>query len=177
MALLRAGKAMADSIDAAQQGEPAWRIGLKGLPKQWQSDSITVQLFAAMLANDDHPQAARELLQQVLSKQWQPALVRAYGEISVGVRLETAIEQLRSWMKKKPQDPELLLALGRLLRVSGQHTQSKKCLVTAAKTISSGSDATAESVEANELRGLVTLELGRLNLASAGSAAISGASS
>ena len=103
--------------------------------------------------------------------------MRAYGEISVGVRLETAIEQLRSWMKKKPQDPELLLALGRLLRVSGQHTQSKKCLVTAAKTISSGSDATAESVEANELRGLVTLELGRLNLASAGSAAISGASS
>ena len=177
MALLRAGKAMADSIDAAQQDEPAWRIGLKGLPKQWQSDATTVLLFAAMLVNGDHPQAARGLLQQVLIKQWQPALVRAYGEISAGARLETAIEQLRSWMKKKPQDPELLLALGRLLRVSGQHTQSKKCLVTAAKTISSGSDATAESVEANELRGLVTLELGRLNLASAGSAAISGASS
>ena len=177
MALLRAGKAMADSIDAARQGEPAWQIGLKGLPKQWQSDAATVQLFASMLLNSNHPQAARGLLQQVLSKQWQPALVRAYGEISAGARLETAIEQLRSWLKKKPQDPELLLALGRLLRVSGQHVQSQKCLVTAAKTISSGSDATAESVGANELRDLVTLELGRLNLASAGSAAISGASS
>ena len=108
-----------------------------------------------MLLNSNHPQAARGLLQQVLSKQWQPALVRAYGEISAGARLETAIEQLRSWLKKKPQDPELLLALGRLLRVSGQHTQSHKCLVTAAKTTSSGSDATAESVVANELRGLV----------------------
>ena len=177
MALLRAGKAMADSVDAAQQGEPAWRIGLKGLPKQWQSDATTVQLFAAMLVNGDHPQAARGLLQQVLSKQWHPALVRAYGEISADAHLETAIEQLRSWSKKKPQDPELLLALGRLLRVSGQHTQSHKCLVTAAKTISSGSEAAAESAGVSELRGLVMLELGRLNLASALSAASSGASS
>ena len=106
MALLRAGKAMADSVDAAQQGEPAWRIGLKGLPKQWQSDAITVQLFAGMLVNGGHPRAARGLLQQVLSKQWHPALVRAYGEISADAHLETAIEQLRNWLKKKPQDPE-----------------------------------------------------------------------
>ena len=165
MALLRAGKAMADSIDAAQQDEPAWRIGLKGLPKQWQSDATTIQFFADMLLNGGHPKAARELLQQVLSKQWQPALVRAYGEISADAHLETAIEQLRGWLKKKPQDPELLLALGRLLRVNGQHTQSHKCLVTAAKTIPSGDEATAESAEAVELGGLVTLELGRLNLA------------
>lgn len=167
MALLRAGKAMADSIDAAQQDEPAWRIGLKGLPKQWQSDATTIQFFADMLLNGGHPKAARELLQQVLSKQWQPALVRAYGEISADAHLETAIEQLRGWLKKKPQDPELLLALGRLLRVNGQHTQSHKCLVTAAKTIPSGDEATAESAEAVELGGLVTLELGRLNLATA----------
>lgn len=167
MALLRAGKAMADSIDAAQQDEPAWRIGLKGLPKQWQSDATTIQFFADMLLNGGHPKAARELLQQVLSKQWQPALVRAYGEISADAHLETAIEQLRGWLKKKPQDPELLLALGRLLRVNGQHTQSHKCLVTAAKTIPSGDEATAESAEAVELGGLVTLELGRLNLARA----------
>lgn len=167
MALLRAGKAMADSIDAAQQDEPAWRIGLKGLPKQWQSDATTIQFFADMLLNGGHPKAARELLQQVLSKQWQPALVRAYGEISADAHLETAIEQLRGWLKKKPQDPELLLALGRLLRVNGQHTQSHKCLVTAAKTIPSGDEATAASVEAVELGGLVTLELGRLNLATA----------
>ena len=167
MALLRAGKAMADSIDAAQQDEPAWRIGLKGLPKQWQSDATTIQFFADMLLNGGHPKAARELLQQVLSKQWQPALVRAYGEISAEAHLETAIEQLRGWLKKKPQDPELLLALGRLLRVNGQHTQSHKCLVTAAKTIPSGDEATAESAEAVELGGLVTLELGRLNLATA----------
>ena len=161
MALLRAGKAMADSIDAAQQGEPAWRIGLKGLPKQWQSDATTVLLFAAMLANGDHPQAARGLLQQALIKRWQPALVRAYGEISADDHLETAIEQLRSWLKEKPQDPEVLLALGRLLRVKGQHTQSHKCLVTAAKAISSGSEAAAESAVVSELSGLVTLELGR----------------
>lgn len=167
MALLRAGKAMADSIDAAQQDEPAWRIGLKGLPKQWQSDATTIQFFADMLLNGGHPKAARELLQQVLSKQWQPALVRAYGEISAEAHLETAIEQLRGWLKKKPQDPELLLALGRLLRVNGQHTQSHKCLVTAAKTIPSGDEATAASAEAVELGGLVTLELGRLNLATA----------
>ena len=90
--------------------------------------------------------------------------VRAYGEISADAHLETAMEQLRGWLKKKPQDPELLLALGRLLRVSGQHTKSHKCLLTAAKTISSGSEAAAECAGVSELSRLVTLELGRLNL-------------
>ena len=178
MPLLRAGKAMADSIAAMQEDKPAWRIGLKGLPKQWQADATTVGLFAEMLATQGKPQAARELIQQVLSKRWLSGLVRAYGEISAAVQLAAAIEQLHGWLAKKADDPELLLALGRLSRANGQHTQAHKHLVLAAKAVGSAvQQAGSESSEGNELLQLITLELGKLNLTSSVSMNASGASS
>ena len=178
MPLLRAGKAMADSIAAMQQEEPAWRVGLKGLPKKWQADVTTVRLFAGMLSTQGKPQAARELIQQVLSKQWLAGLIRAYGEISSAARLAAAIEQLHGWLAKKAEDPELLLALGRLSRANGQHTQAHKHLVLAATIVGSTvKQAGSESPEADELLQLITLELGKLNLTSTVSKNASGASS
>ncbi|MBL6814455.1 MAG: hypothetical protein ISQ65_04395 [Pseudomonadales bacterium] len=178
MPLLRAGKAMADSIAAGQQQEPAWRVGLKGLPKQWQSDTTTVQLFAGMLLTYGKPQAARALIQQVLSKQWLSGLVRTYGEINATPQLADAIQQLNSWLAKKGDDPELLLAVARLSRASGQMTQAREHLVAAAKITNSRIDQSAgESPEAVELLQLITLELGKLNLTSSVSTRASGASS
>ena len=178
MPLLRAGKAMADSIAVMQHDEPAWRIGLKGMPKQWQVDATTVGLFADMLATRGKPQAARQLIQQVLSKRWLSGLVRAYGQISSTAQLPAAIEQLQGWLAKKADDPELLLALGRLSRANGQHTQAHKYLVLAAKTVGSAlQQAGSESSEGNELLQLITLELGKLNLTSSVVMNASGASS
>jgi HemY protein len=178
MPLLRAGKAMADSIAVMQHDEPAWRIGLKGMPKQWQVDATTVGLFADMLATRGKPQAARQLIQQVLSKRWLSGLVRAYGQISSAAQLPAAIEQLQGWLAKKADDPELLLALGRLSRANGQHTQAYKHLVLAAKTVGSAlQQAGSESSEGNELLQLITLELGKLNLTSSVVMNASGASS
>jgi HemY protein len=178
MPLLRAGKAMADSIAVMQHDEPAWRIGLKGMPKQWQVDATTVGLFADMLATRGKPQAARQLIQQVLSKRWLSGLVRAYGQISSAAQLPAAIEQLQGWLAKKADDPELLLALGRLSRANGQHTQAHKHLVLAAKTVGSAlQQAGSESSEGNELLQLITLELGKLNLTSSVVMNASGASS
>ena len=178
MPLLRAGKAMADSIAAMQQDEPAWRIGLAGLPKQWQADATTIGLFAKMMATQGKPQAARELIQQVLSKRWLSSLVRAYGEISAAPQLTAAIEQLHGWLAKKADNPELLLALGRLSHANGQHTQAHKHLVLAAKALGSAvQQAGSESSEGNELLQLITLELGKLNLTSSVSMNVSGASS
>ena len=131
-----------------------------------------------MLATQGKPQAARELIQQVLSKRWLSGLVRAYGEISAAVQLAAAIEQLHGWLAKKADDPEFLLALGRLSRANGQHTQAHKHLVLAAKAVGSAvQQAGSESSEGNELLQLITLELGKLNLTSSVSMNASGASS
>ena len=163
MPLLRAGKAMADSVAATQQEEPVWRIGLRGMPKQWQADATTIRLFADMLLAQGKPQAARELIQQVLSKHWHAELVRAYGEISSVVQLDGAIDQLRSRLAKKGEDPELLLALGRLSRANGQHSQAHKYLALAAKALGSAvKQPGGRLAESDELLQLITLELGRL---------------
>lgn len=176
MPLLRAGKAMADSVAAMQQEEPVWRIGLKGLPKQWQADATTVRLFAGMLLAQGKPQAARELIQQVLSKHWHAELVRAYGEISSVVQLDGAIDQLHSRLAKKGEDPELLLALGRLSRAAGQHSQAHKYLVLAAKVLGSAvKQSGSQLTESDELLHQIMLELGRLNLTNSVSMNASGA--
>jgi uncharacterized protein HemY len=176
MPLLRAGKAMADSVAATQQEEPVWRIGLKGLPKQWQADATTIRLFADMLLAQGKPQAARGLIQQVLSKHWHAELVRAYGEISSVVQLDGAIDQLHSRLAKKGEDPELLLALGRLSRAKGQHSQAHKYLVLAAKALGRAvKQPGSRLAESDELLQLITLELGRLNLTDSISMNASGA--
>lgn len=61
---------------------------------------------------------AREIIEQALGNQWDTALLERYGELPAteGVK---QIERAEKWLASRPQDPELLLVLGRLCMRQG----------------------------------------------------------
>lgn len=164
MALLRAGKAMADAQAHKQAGKADWQLGLKNLPKQWRNDPKTLELWAESLVASGYEVQARELLQSVLAKHWHPSLVRRYGLLSAVKPLGNAILQTEGWLKKQPEDPELLLALGRLLRHDNKPEAARKHLLTAAAILQADAQSTEDALALNRL---VVNELGQLALFSA----------
>ncbi len=158
MSLLRAGKAMADSVVGDTQKDPApWRTGLKNLPKQWQTDPKTLTRWAKWLIDSGRQEQARQLLEQALAKSWRSVLVRCYGELDHPDTVAQASEQAGQWLKKTPEDPELLLAMGRLLRANNQTELSREQLLKAVRVLA---NASGEDLVA--LRALVLAELGSL---------------
>ena len=57
--------------------------------------------------------AARLVIENALAAEWDPVLVRLYGECPDDEAIPR-IERAEAWLKEQPQDAELLLALGRL---------------------------------------------------------------
>lgn len=56
---------------------------------------------------------AEELLRKALGQQWDPALVALYGEIDPA-QVKGALSRAERWHETRPNDPALLLTLGRL---------------------------------------------------------------
>ena len=164
MALLRAGKAMADSVVEYPGGKANWREALKSLPKLWRSDAKTLDLWATFLAQAGGEVQARELLLHVLAKSWQPVLIRRLGLLCTTQPVAAAVEQTMELLKKHPEDIELLLASARLLRADNQPNEARRHLMSAGKILQSGPRLSAE---AEELHQLIAGELGQLALISA----------
>lgn len=161
MALLRAGKAMADSV-AGNDGETAdWQAGLKGLPKLWRDDPKTLDLWVASLVQAGGEVQARELLLHVLAKVWRPALVRRLGLLGTARPLKSTVEDSMKLLKAHPEDPELLLALARLLRADNQQSQARRYLMSAQESLQAGASL---NDGADELHQLIAGELGQLVL-------------
>ena len=161
MALLRAGKAMADSVVGHPSGKANWQVGLKGLPKLWRTDPIALDFWATFLVEAGGEAQARELLLHTLASSWQPALIRRLGLLGTTKPLATAVEQAKELLKKHPEDTELLLALARLLRADNQPDEARRHLMSAGKRLQAGPRL---SEEAEELRQLIAGELGQLAL-------------
>ena len=164
MAMLRAGKAMADSVVGDLGGKANWQVGLKSLPKLWRTDAKTIDLWATFLVQAGGEIQARELLLHVLAKSWQPVLIRRLGLLCTTQPVATAVEQTLELLKKHPQDTELLLASARLLRADNQPNEARRHLMSAGKLLLSGPPL---SEEAEELHQLIAGELGQLALMSA----------
>lgn len=76
----------------------------------------TVQLtYALALRRVDRHDAAQELLAELLRDSWQPAAIDAFGRYG-GDDLERQLGLAERWLAAHPDDPALLLALGRLAR-------------------------------------------------------------
>ena len=161
MAMLRAGKAMADSVAGNPGAKANWQAGLKGLPKVWRDDPNTLDLWATFLVQAGAEVQARKLLLHVLAKTWQPVLVRRFGLLCTTKPLESAVEDGMKLLKQHPEDPELLLALGRLLRADNQPSQARRYLMSAGKSLQTGA---CPNDKADELGQLITGELGQLVL-------------
>ncbi|MGH8029732.1 MAG: heme biosynthesis protein HemY, partial [Arenimonas sp.] len=87
------------------------------LDKRWQSlpprlrdVPAVIAAYARRAVALGREDAAAEALVAQLEKQWEPDLVRVYGELPPDGRRERA----EAWLADHPDDPALLLALGRL---------------------------------------------------------------
>lgn len=83
------------------------------LPKSLRHDDNIVRDYARLLARLGDEAQAETLIRKILQDNWSDELVNLYGRIKgqdIGEQLLVA----EQWLKDRPNNPELLLALGRL---------------------------------------------------------------
>lgn len=83
------------------------------LPKSLRRDDNIVRDYARLLARLGDEAQAETLIRKILQDNWSDELVNLYGRIKgqdIGEQLLVA----EQWLKDRPNNPELLLALGRL---------------------------------------------------------------
>lgn len=110
-----------------------------------EDEAVQLHYLESLLACDETMQVEKEIVRR-LKKDWRPALVRLYGRVprsSAQKQLATA----QGWLRNHPEDPQLLLCLGRLAMVERQWAKAREYLEK------------SHSVEASEE---TCLELGRL---------------
>lgn len=87
---------------------------LQQLPNKETHPRLAYAFAEALLELDAHD-AAQGLIEAQLEREWDSALVRLYGRsLGGGGNLTTRIALADRWLRNNPDDPELLLALGRL---------------------------------------------------------------
>ena len=85
----------------------------KQVPKAQQRDPVLLERYVAALADRNESSEAEHVLRAAINHRWDDTLVRLYGT----VQSEDPNRQLvaaEGWLKERPSDPELLLALGRI---------------------------------------------------------------
>jgi len=68
--------------------------------------------------------SAESFIQRALKQEWQPALVHEYGCLR-GHNASHQLAQAEKWLKAHPDDPQLLLSLGRLSARNQLWTKSR----------------------------------------------------
>ncbi|AOY00864.1 heme biosynthesis HemY N-terminal domain-containing protein [Jeongeupia sp. USM3] len=124
--------ARSDALDASQAQAirlQAYRNVLHRQPKTprelrdwWQklpvADRTAPKLVAALAdayATQGEPAAARDAIEAALAQQWSSELAERYGTLGLeGDALIAQLQQAETWLKSHPNDPKLLLTLGRL---------------------------------------------------------------
>lgn len=94
---------------AAEELADLW----KQLPENIRFDASVILNYAEQLKRLKNENEAEALLRTVLNKNWHDALIEKYGEI----KGSDPAEQLlcaEAWLKSRPNNPSLLLTLGRL---------------------------------------------------------------
>lgn len=149
------------SADAALHAHRTWRA----MPRALRQEEALVADYADTLASHGTAAEAEALLRRSLGKHWHASWVRRYGALPVADAKE-ATERLAAagaWLSDHPDDPALLLALGRLARAAGDAPQARRHLSAAA--LAEDADALAELASLSEAAGDATGALGYLRRA------------
>lgn len=83
------------------------------VPRSLQREPALVGRYVAALVDRDDASEAEQVLRSALNHRWEDSLVRLYGTVQSedpGRQLVVA----EGWLKERPSDSELLLALGRI---------------------------------------------------------------
>ncbi len=83
------------------------------LPGFLRRDEHTIRDYARLLADLGDEAQAETLLRKVLRNHWSDELINIYGRIQ-GRKPDEQLLMAEQWLKDRPNNPELLLALGRL---------------------------------------------------------------
>ena len=87
-----------------------WKSYSRSLQKQ--PEVITA--YAQALIENYQDQEAEVIIRKALSNTWHEPLVNLYGRLQVK-EIHSQIRTVEGWLKNKPQDPVLLLTMGRLM--------------------------------------------------------------
>lgn len=109
------------SADAGEHARKAW----KAMPKKLRPDEGIVIAYVDALA-PTAPVEAEGVLRRALKKDWREAWVRRYGSVDADPTKQLAIA--KQWLKTRPDDPVLLLTLGRLAASTGNVDEAKSYL-------------------------------------------------
>jgi len=86
----------------------------KKIPKELRTDQTLIASYAKKAKELNHQQQAISLLENSLKKKgWSAGLIELYGLLTSN-NINKQIYYAESWLKKYPNDPNLLLCLGRL---------------------------------------------------------------
>lgn len=104
-------RARADFSDTeiAAQLEKAW----KRSPASYKQDDRVVRHYADLLYELKQGEAAAKAIEYALGKAWSDDLIRRYGELDFGDP-QRQLLVAEGWIRDRPGNPQLLLALGRL---------------------------------------------------------------
>jgi HemY protein len=116
------------AAEVAQQLIDQWNA----LDKDVRSDPELIAACVSALLDVDANAAAESTLSKALKQDWHDNLVALYGR----VRLEPADRQIATaegWLKARPNDPTLLLALGRIALSMRDWTKAREYLEASLK--------------------------------------------
>ena len=83
------------------------------VPRAIRQDQETVRSYVRLLVEAGEGRRIVPLIVTALQRQWDPELVRLYGRIESD-DLPNQLSNAEGWLKDRPRDPDLLLALARL---------------------------------------------------------------
>ncbi len=85
----------------------------KQLKKNQKQDTIIIQAYTDALVSLGKIDDAAHCLESSLKQQWSDSLVTSYGNLALAAPAK-ALAHAESWLKKHPDNPHVLLCLGRL---------------------------------------------------------------
>lgn len=132
----------ADALDAAVRR--AWRGRLaasrgsattaaharqtwKAMPKALRTDTTIVREYAETLLSGGDTDTAEAALRAAITADFDPMLVDVYGRLRSG-RPHRQLDAATGWLESHPEDPGLLLALGRLAIASDEPDRARRYL-------------------------------------------------
>lgn len=83
------------------------------LPSFLRKDEYTIHEYTRLLAELGDEAQAETLIRKVLRNHWSDELINLYGRVE-GAQPDEQLIVAEQWLKDRPNNPELLLALGRL---------------------------------------------------------------
>lgn len=116
---------MIKHIARHKDAQALWELWRK-MPKQVREKEDIVADLAIAMINFGQGDAVEDILYHRLNKRWSDALVYVYGLLDGDTEIHLA--RGRNWLRKQPDNPVLLLSLGRLALRSHQWEAAREYL-------------------------------------------------